>query len=153
LFIMGNYCIVNTLKYERFVECLKKGVYGLSEGVLRTRGGFLKNLNGNDIIFIKLSTVPQLIAGPFVVTEPPKSIRIKKSWGKCFKIDTETISNSIPWWVAEGYDCLIFFDRIPDSKLAEISSDLSIPDLGSLQDQAMKSLMEHLLRKGKPIND
>lgn len=150
---MSNKYIVTTTRHERFIECIKKGVYGLSEGMLRKLGSFLKSSSENDILFLKLSSTPQMLAGPFNITERPKDLSVKKAWGKCFKVDTGILSKNIPWWVAEGYDCLIFFKQSPDSKFAEISEETQLPNLGYLPESLLDNLLKYLDEKGKPLKE
>lgn len=150
---MSNIYIVNSTRYERLTECIKKGVYGLSEGMLRKVGSFLKNSCENDILFLKLSTAPQMIVGPFYITNLPKNLNAEKSYGKCFKINTLETSNYIPWWVAEGFNWLIFFKTESESKYAELNENMNIPNIAKLSESTLNKLLQYLKDKGKPLEE
>ena len=121
--------------------------------MLRKIGSFLKNSCKDDIVFLKLTSTPELIAGPFYISNRPEDLIVEKSIGQCHKINIDNSHSNLPWWIAEGFNWLIFFNKSSTSKFAVINKNINLPNLGILSDIMANNLLEFLNKNGKNVKE
>lgn len=117
-----NFATCYTTKLEYLISCIQTASYGQSEHAFnshkedRIKG--VRQLKAGDRVFLNFSY--KLLAGPFVISEPPAYFVIDKSMGSWHKVNIEkTPSEHQAIWmsIADKKVWCIFFDEVLTSQI------------------------------------